>query len=150
MEYPKFDAPLAAAGPPAYTGPLPHVGGFYMIVRPRPPITQVGSIALPGRTKRANLATETRGQVLALGPAAFKAKTDGLDYSQFGCWPQVGDWIIYKQHAGQRVRLKGELERAKAAGGSSEDEVHLLIMADTDFLAKIPVEELDEYYSWVA
>jgi hypothetical protein len=44
----------------------------------------------------------------------------------------------------------GELERVRGAGDSSDDEMHLLIMSDTDFLAKIPPDEVDEYYSWVA
>lgn len=156
IEYPKFeggDVPFTSAekptAPPPYTGPLPRALNYTVIIRPKPPVKNFGLIALADRTKRANLATETVGQILALGANTFKLESGGVNMKDEPGWPKIGDWVIYRQNAGQRLRMTSELDRVKAEGGSASDEVHLLIMTDSDVLCTIPEAEVYDYYSWV-
>lgn len=75
------------------------------------------------------------GEIIAMGEAAFTARTQGgIDMSKWKVRPQPGDHIIFKTYAGMRVRPKGEKK-------------FLLLMNDTDVQAII--EDPNEYYSWV-
>lgn len=153
IDYPTFGGEMLPSPTPRllepYTGPLPTVLHYSVIVRPKPPLKQIGRIALADRTKRANLATETVGQILGMGANAFRMDVNGCDMKAETNWPKVGDWVIYRQNAGQRLRLRSEMDRVKALDGSSADEVHLLLMSDSDIVCKIPESEVHEYFSWV-
>ena len=155
IEYPTFEGESTTFGssarpsaPPPYKGPVPRALHFTVIIRPKPPIKNIGMIALADRTKRANLATETVGQILAVGANAFMLETGGVDMKR-ETWPKLGDWVIYRQNAGQRLRMTSEMDRVKAEGGSASDEVHLLLMTDSDIVCAIPESEVYDYYSWV-
>lgn len=128
--------------------PLPDPGTVHVLVRPRPPKATIGDgrLVAANRTKNAERAVRTIGQLVAIGALAWKAPAGGVDPMKDPVAQsyKVGDWVVYKQHAGQRLRIKqGKEER-------SEDDQHVLLMTDTDVLARFKSEmEADRYYDWV-
>lgn len=75
------------------------------------------------------------GKVVAMGEAAFSARTQGgIDMAQWKVRPQVGDHVIFQPYGGMQVRPSGEKKP-------------LLLMNDTDIMALI--DNPDEYYAWI-
>lgn len=126
--------------------PFPEPMGFNVVIEPRPPIKQVGSIAMAKRSQEADQALETVGKILAIGP---KAWTDegGLNLASPNN-PVVGDWIVYRQHSGQKMRLKGNIGDADPDGSTLSK--YILVMLDTDVLAKFKsLAEAEKFRSWI-
>lgn len=143
MKLPAFDAPPAAA-PISYPSPV----GYHVIVEPRkPPAATAGGIVLAQKTRRANRATDYIGTVVAMGQFAFTAKTAEIDWATLKDAPKVGDLVVYKQHAGQKLRLRQQQQ--ELIDGDDEDEAYLLLMYDTDLIAKVTPEQAEQFYSWV-
>lgn len=139
---PTFEAPPAAA-PVSIPRPL----AYHIIVEPREPdSTSKGGILFAQKTRRANRATDTIGIVKAIGQFAWQAKTPELDWSLLENPPGVGDWVIFKQHAGQKLRLR--TEQGALIAGDQEDEQYLIIMADTDIMGVLTPEQAKQFYSW--
>lgn len=142
VQLPTFEAPPSRA-PLSIPRPL----AYHVIVEPRePPSTSKGGIILAQKTKRANRATDTIGVLKAAGQFAWTAKTPELDWSALIDPPQVGDWVIFKQHAGQKLRLR--VDQQELVAGDKEDEAYLLIMADTDIIGTLTPEQAQQFYSW--
>lgn len=119
---------------------------FHVVVRPAAPRKNLGSILVTSkRTRRAMQAVCTRGQLVAIGALAWKANTLDIDYSKdpVSSGFKLGDWVIFKQHAGQKQRY-GEI------ASQDELETYDILMADTDVLALLPKEEVDRLYDWAA
>jgi co-chaperonin GroES (HSP10) len=75
------------------------------------------------------------GEVVAIGEAAFKSRTQGgLDMSAWQAVPQIGDYVLYPPYAGMKISRAGERKP-------------LRLMNDTDIVALIG--NPDDYYSWV-
>lgn len=142
-KYPAFDAPAPAA-PLSIPKPI----GYHVIVEPRePPAKSQGGILLAEKTKRANRATDYIGKLLAVGEFAWKAKTAEIDWGTLQDVPQVGDLVIIKSHAGQKLRIRKDT--ATLLDGDKEGESYLLIMFDTDIIGKVTPEQADQFYAWV-
>lgn len=140
---PTFEAPPAR---PAVSIPTPI--GYHVIIEPRePPSKSEGGIILAQKTRRANRATDYIGVLRAVGELAWTAKTEELDWNTLTRKPQVGDWVIFKVHAGQKLRLRQD--QASLVAGDREDEAYLLMMADTDIIGVLTPEQAQQFYSWV-
>lgn len=139
---PSFDAP-----PTPVTLPTPL--SFHVLIHPRAPkATSAGGIALPGRTRRANRATDYVGQLVAVGALAFKARVGELDMTAEPNWPQLNDWVVYRMHAGQKLRI--HKDQQELIDGDEEDEDYVLLCHDTDVVATFKSEEeANRFYSWV-
>lgn len=138
----EFDAP-----PPKAPVSIPRALGYHVIVEPREPDSKSqGGIILANKTRRANRATDTIGVVEDIGQFAWKAKTPELDWSTLEDPPKVGDWVIFKQHAGQKLRLR--MDQQELVAGDKEDEQYLLIMFDTDIIGTLTPEQARQFYSW--
>lgn len=131
---PTFDVP------PVYQTPTPAPMGYIVSVKPRDPKTKIGMLAVSKRTQEAEQALETIGQILAIGELAW-SKDFALDVR-----PKVGDWVVYRQHGGQRMKISGTEE--KDAGGTSVK--FILLLQDTDILARFgSMEEAAKFYAWI-
>lgn len=138
---------LEAFAPPEPPIPVPFT--YHVIVRPKPPKNMTtGGIALAKRTQNAERAVRTIGQVVAIGALAWKARTDGLNFAECPAAQDigVGDWVCYKQHSGQKLRLR---DQDASAGIDDAGDDYLLIMADTDVLAKLSPGQQDQFFDWV-
>jgi len=77
------------------------------------------------------------GEVIAMGEAAFTAKTkSGIDMSAWKVRPQVGDFVLYTPYSGMRIRRSGE-----------KGENWIILLNDTDIQALI--DDPDDYYAWL-
>ena len=75
------------------------------------------------------------GTILAMGEAAFTARTQGgIDMAEWKVRPQVGDHVIFQPYTGMRIRMRGK-------------EKFILMMNDTDIQALI--DDTNDYYSWI-
>lgn len=118
-----------------YTVRLPVPFGWKLLVRPKQAKKQsAGGIVLAQETTEAEQAMVYVGQVLALGDAAFTAKTQGGVDLGLIRRPRVGDWIVYAPFAGQKMRVRG-------------DDSLLILLNDTEVQAII--DSPDDYYSWI-
>jgi co-chaperonin GroES (HSP10) len=128
--------------------PIPTPLGYYLIVEPQePPTHSAGGIALPSKTKLANRLTGTCGKVLAVGALAFTMKTqEGLDLTNEKNWPKVGEWCIFKLHAGQKLRVRQDQQSMIAS--DSEDQKYLLLIEDTSIICRIDEKDLPSFYAW--
>lgn len=128
--------------------PVPKPLGYHVVVKPKPPKEQKGMIALAKRTKQAEMNVRTIGQLVAIGDLAWKANmvNSGLDFRRCDVMRSmdVGDWVIYRAHAGQRLKFTDQ-------DPDDSDEVmpFLLIMQDTDIVAKITEEQSNVFFDWV-
>lgn len=95
---------------------------WYILIRPKQPKRESdGGIILTPDTQEAQEHLVFCGQVLKTGGLAFQAKTRaGLDLGAQPNLPQIGDWVVFGQYAGQRMEL--------------QDESTVLILADTEIL----------------
>lgn len=140
---PTFEAPPAPA-----PVSIPRVLGYHVIVEPlEPDAYSAGGIALSQKTRRANRATGTIGTLKAAGQFAWKAKTKEIDWSTLENPPQVGELVIFRHMAGQKLRLR--VDQQALVAGDQEDEQYLLLMDDTDIIGTLTPEEAKQFYSWV-
>lgn len=81
---------------------------WHLMVEPiEPPKETAGGIALPDETVEANERMAFVGKVLALGSLAYKSTPQpGMDFSAEPNKPQVGDYIVFGRHSGQRVEFR--------------------------------------------
>jgi hypothetical protein len=118
---------------------------FYILVKPRTAPKRKGLIVLTEDTREADQATNTVGQVIALGPLAYKTKPAGLDYSADTNQPVEGSWVRYAKHAGQPFKVRVQ----PAEPGGDEFERYVLI-TDTDILGTIPDEMVEAHVGWIS
>jgi co-chaperonin GroES (HSP10) len=135
----------------AFAEPIPAPLTYHVVVRPKPPRDKKGLIALAARTKRAELETRTIGQLVAVGDLAFKAsmRNSGINFQEDNTAQslKVGDWVVYRSHAGQRVKIAND--EYLNDEDTSDTVPFLVIMPDTDILAKLTAEQADRLYDWV-
>ena len=117
---------------------------FYVLVKPRRAPKKKGLIILTDETRDADQATNTVGQVIALGDLAYKTKPAGLDYALDSNAPKEGDWVRYAKHSGQPFKVKNP------SGGEGDEFEQYVIITDTDILGVIPVEEIDNHVGWIS
>jgi co-chaperonin GroES (HSP10) len=148
-DYPKFPEETIHDRPVLVLDTLPKPMSYHVIIEPRkPPETSAGGIVLAQKTRRANRACDYIGKVLSIGSLAFKAKTPELDLSLETGWPNVGDWVAFKQHAGQKLKLRRDANELRAR--NEEDEDYLIVLNDTDIIAVFKSDQdTDQFYSWV-
>jgi co-chaperonin GroES (HSP10) len=142
-ELPTFDAPQV------FETPFPAPLGYSVVVKPRPPKKQVGRIATSKKTQEADQALETIGTVLAVGSLAWGA-SGGLDLTNDPSKPKVGDWVVYRQYAGQKLRLRKSYKIEDADPDGSTLSEFILVMLDTDVLARFgSLAEAEKFYAWI-
>jgi co-chaperonin GroES (HSP10) len=114
---------------------LPIPLGWKVLVRPKQaPKQSKGGIIFDSKTTEAEQSMVYVGQILAMGDAAFTAKTQGGVSLSHIRRPQVGSWVIFAPFAGQKMRVKG-------------DDSLLILMNDTELQGVI--ENPDDYYAWI-
>ena len=131
-----------------FAEPIPQPLGYHVVIRPKPAQEQKGSILLAGTSMKAEMASRTVGQIVAKGYHAWLARfaSTGIDYQDDPVVRgiKVGDWVIYRQHAGQRIKFTDEDPEE-----SDRPVPYLLIMSDTDILAKLTPEQAEQAYDWI-
>lgn len=136
-------------GPAVDPALIPEPCGYRVIVRPKPAAEKHGSIFVAARTKNTDLAVRTIGQVLKIGPLAWTATFDGMDYrtDQVAHSIREGDWVIFRQNAAQKIKIG----RGSAAfDGDEPEDQFLLILSDTDIFAKLTPEQARTFFDWVS
>ena len=82
---------------------LPELPGFHVLVRPVSIKEKTkGGILLPNSTKDDMSYLTTIGEVIKIGDLAYGDK----DKFPKGPWCQVGDYVCYAKHAGQKIQYK--------------------------------------------
>ena len=82
---------------------LPDLPGYHVLVRPVSIKEKTkGGILLPDSTRDDMAYLTTVGQVVAMGDLAYH------DMEKFpkGPWCQLGDYVCYAKHAGQKIQYK--------------------------------------------
>ena len=82
---------------------LPELPGFHVLVRPVSIKEKTkGGILLPNSTKDDMSYLTTIGKVIKIGDLAYN------DNEKFpkGPWCQLGDYVCYAKHAGQKIQYK--------------------------------------------
>lgn len=133
-----------------FAPPVPEPMGFNVIVQPlRPEKERESGLVLANITINADLQTKTVGKIVAKGALAWKAKTDALDLGSdpVAAGVEVGDLVVFRQHAGQRLKLRSI--RDEKFPGDEEQDSWLLIMQDTDILAKLKPGQESAFYDWL-
>lgn len=124
---------------------------FYLVVRPKPPKKQIGSIVTAKRTQNAELATRTVGQVIAIGALAFKAGTPDMDPTKdpVAQGVRVGTWVQYRQHGGQKLKIRKDFDRETPDVDEQLDE-HIITISDSDVIGVFRDEaHAERFYDWV-
>jgi len=92
--------------------------GHRILVRPDKVEKQTkGGIYIPEEARDKEQRATNVGVVLAIGPLAWK------DFAKPDAWAEVGDTVIFKAHAGMRVK------------NEESDEDFLLLMNDAEVAA---------------
>lgn len=118
--------------------------GWRLVVKPPQAGRRVGSIYLPDISMDAQTALANKGQVVAIGPDAFRGR-QFLTYERDGSahlgepWVKVGDWVTFNRHSVLRFKTK-----------ENEEEVLYLVINDTDILTTIPAPDVVETYVFTA
>lgn len=82
---------------------LPEVPGYHILIRPISVKEKTkGGILIPDSTREDMSYLTTVGRVLAVGNLAYK----DLDKFPNGKWCDVGDYVCYGKHAGQKLYYK--------------------------------------------
>ena len=82
---------------------LPELPGFHVLVRPVSIKEKTkGGILLPNSTKDDMSYLTTIGEVIKIGDLAYADK----DKFPKGPWCQLGDYVCYAKHAGQKIQYK--------------------------------------------
>lgn len=145
VELPTFEGPSITDRAPVDP---PQAVGYHIYVRPRPPKQNVGMIALAKRSIKAQLAVCSVAQIVEVGFHAFKASTPDMDPKQDPVAQslKVGDWIHFRQHAGQKLKTGDDVFGTQDA---SIDEF-LLTLSDSDVLGRFRDKaHADSYYDWL-
>ncbi len=134
--FPEGPSLTKKAPPPAL-----HPVGFYVTIKPKPPREKIGMLLTATRTKKAQLAVVTIGQIVEIGALAWK-KTGDVDYTQdpIASAFKPGDWVQFRKTSGQRASY-GDM------GADDALDNYILTVADSDVLGK--VDEPDKFYDWV-
>ena len=83
---------------------LPHLPGYHILVRPVSVKSKTkGGLLLPDSVKDDVAYLTTVGKVLSIVDLAYKDK----DKFPNGKWCDVGDYVCYARHAGQKLYYKG-------------------------------------------
>ena len=99
--------------------PLPKIPGFHVLVRPVSVKSKTkGGLLLPDSVKDDVAYLTTVGKVLSIGDLAYEDK----DKFPNGKWCDVGDYVCYARHAGQKLYYKG---------------VRLLLLFDDQVMMKV-------------
>lgn len=109
---------------------LPTLPGYHVLVRPVTiRETTKGGIMLPDSVKNDIAYLTTVGKVLSLGDLAYKDE----DKFPNGNWCNVGDYVCYTKHAGQKLFYKN---------------VKLLLLYDDQIMMKVgDPKDLDTTYN---
>ena len=98
---------------------LPSLPGYHILVRPVSVKNKTkGGLLLPDSVKDDVAYLTTVGKVLSIGDLAYKDK----DKFPNGKWCDVGDYVCYARHAGQKLYYKG---------------VRLLLLFDDQIMMKV-------------
>ena len=98
---------------------LPNLPGYHILVRPVSVKSKTkGGLLLPDSVKDDVAYLTTVGKVLAVGDLAYKDE----DKFPNGKWCDVGDYVCYARHAGQKLYYKG---------------VRLLLLFDDQVMMKV-------------
>ena len=98
---------------------LPSLPGYHILVRPVSVKSKTkGGLLLPDSVKDDVAYLTTVGKVLAIGDLSYKDK----DKFPNGKWCDVGDYVCYARHAGQKLYYKG---------------VRLLLLFDDQVMMKV-------------
>ncbi len=98
---------------------LPSLPGYHILVRPVSVKSKTkGGLLLPDSVKDDVAYLTTVGKVLSIGDLAYKDK----DKFPNGKWCDVGDYVCYARHAGQKLYYKG---------------VRLLLLFDDQVMMKV-------------
>ena len=102
-----------------YPEVLPSLPGYHILVRPVSVKSKTkGGLLLPDSVKDDVAYLTTVGKVLSIGDLAYKDK----DKFPNGKWCDVGDYVCYARHAGQKLYYKG---------------VRLLLLFDDQVMMKV-------------
>lgn len=112
--------------------------GWRILVKPPKAAEKTkGGIFLPGSAKDADEVLMNKGQVIAIGPDAFKGKPFLTFYYDAqenyvaedlaDPWVEVGDWVIYNRHTGLKLEVRNE--------DGTTDKYH--VINDTDIVCKV-------------
>ena len=109
---------------------LPSLPGYHILVRPVSVKNKTkGGLLLPDSVKDDVAYLTTVGKVLAIGDLSYKDK----DKFPNGKWCDVGDYVCYARHAGQKLYYKG---------------VRLLLLFDDQIMMKVgDPKDLDTTYN---
>lgn len=109
--------------------------GWKVIVKPKDGKTTTDGGIDVSATKAAQEHLVYMGEIIAMGEAAFSARTaGGIDMSQWKAKPEVGDCVIYSPYGGMQIRPSGY-------------DGFILLMNDTDIHGIIGDE--NNFYSWI-
>tara|TARA_R100001230_G_C5466352_1_gene22873 strand:+ start:28 stop:456 length:429 start_codon:yes stop_codon:yes gene_type:complete len=98
---------------------LPSLPGYHILVRPVSVKNKTkGGLLLPDSVKDDVAYLTTVGKVLSIGDLAYKDE----DKFPNGKWCDVGDYVCYARHAGQKLYYKG---------------VRLLLLFDDQIMMKV-------------
>ena len=98
---------------------LPKLPGYHVLVRPVSVKSKTkGGLLLPDSVKSDVAYLTTVGKVLSIGDLAYEDK----DKFPNGKWCNVGDYVCYARHAGQKLYYKG---------------VRLLLLFDDQIIMKV-------------
>ena len=98
---------------------LPSLPGYHILVRPVSIKSKTkGGLLLPDSVKDDVAYLTTVGKVLAVGDLAYKDE----DKFPNGKWCDIGDYVCYARHAGQKLYYKG---------------VRLLLLFDDQVMMKV-------------
>ena len=98
---------------------LPNLPGYHVLVRPVSVKSKTkGGLLLPDSVKDDVAYLTTVGKVLSIGDLAYKDE----DKFSNGKWCDVGDYVCYARHAGQKLYYKG---------------VRLLLLFDDQVMMKV-------------
>ena len=98
---------------------LPHLPGYHILVRPVSVKSKTkGGLLLPDSVKDDVAYLTTVGKVLSIGDWAYKDEDKFPNWK----WCDVGDYVCYARHAGQKLYYKG---------------VRLLLLFDDQVMMKV-------------
>lgn len=103
---------------------------WYVLVAPVSPMKRSeGGIELPSEAVRAEAYLISIGKILDMGDFAYKSKTlAGLDLATDTRKPSIGEFVLYTQYAGTRMKMR--------------DGRELVILSDTEIIGVVPPEEV--------
>jgi co-chaperonin GroES (HSP10) len=84
---------------------LPRPAGWRILIKPiRVQQRTAGGIELPVETQESMGYLRTVGQVIAMGPDCYAHPK----FCGAVPWCQIGDWVRYHQHTGQKELVRGD------------------------------------------